>query len=203
MNRGSFPPPALPPGSSGALTNLSATPRRPACPSRASGWSSLTSPWGFPCCVRFPCAYAAATTPVQRLGVLFALLTQPCQPSPERVVESACTSSFSGLLGVHASRCAALASWLHQLVAPLYRRLQPFRHLHVCSGCFRLERLPGGAFTHWKSAAFPLAHTQSSPSLEVTAGRWADPFMTDCTCTERRKSLHFAAPPFEIPATTI
>jgi hypothetical protein len=34
---------------------------------------------------------------------------------------------------------------------PLYRRLQPFRHLHDCSGCFRLERLPGGACTHWKT----------------------------------------------------
>jgi ribosomal protein L37AE/L43A len=32
--------------------------------------------------------------------------------------------------------------------------LQTFRHLHACSGCFRLERLPGGACTHWKSAAF-------------------------------------------------
>src|SRR5260370_3396703 len=37
--------PALP-GSRGT-TNLSATPGRPACPSRASGWSSLTTPWGF------------------------------------------------------------------------------------------------------------------------------------------------------------
>src|SRR6202041_1170009 len=34
---------------------------------------------------------------------------------------------------------------------PLYRRLQPFRHLHDCSGCFRLERLPGGACTHWNA----------------------------------------------------
>ena len=25
-----------------------------------------------------------------------------------------------------------------------FRRLQLFRHLHSCSGCFRLERLPGG-----------------------------------------------------------
>ena len=53
-------------------TNLSATPGRPACPSRASGWSSLTTSWGFPCCVRFPCVHAAATTPVQQMGVLFA-----------------------------------------------------------------------------------------------------------------------------------
>src|SRR6476619_2275846 len=60
-------------------TNLSATPRRPACPSRASGWSSLTTPWGFPCCVRFPCVHAVATTPAQRLVVLFALL------SPSRI----------------------------------------------------------------------------------------------------------------------
>ncbi len=30
-------------------------------------------------------------------------------------------------------------------------RLQPFRHLHDCSGCFRLERSPGGTCTHWKA----------------------------------------------------
>jgi len=33
----------------------------------------------------------------------------------------------------------------------LIRRLQTFRHLHACSGCFRLERLPGGPCTHWKA----------------------------------------------------
>jgi hypothetical protein len=33
----------------------------------------------------------------------------------------------------------------------LHRRLQPFRYLHDCSGCFRLERLAGGACTHWKA----------------------------------------------------
>src|SRR5205823_14754290 len=32
---------------------------------------------GFPCCVRFPCVHAAASTPVQRLGVVLARLTQP------------------------------------------------------------------------------------------------------------------------------
>ena len=52
--------------------NLSDSPGRPACPSRASGWSSLTTPWGLPCCVRFPCVHAVATTPAQRLGVSFA-----------------------------------------------------------------------------------------------------------------------------------
>src|SRR5277367_5564938 len=45
--------------------------------------SDLTTLWGFPCCVRFPCVRAAASTPVQRLGVVFAHLTQPYQPSPK------------------------------------------------------------------------------------------------------------------------
>src|SRR5215211_6818469 len=69
-------------------TNLSVTPGRPACPSRASGWSSLATPRGFPCCVRFPCVHAAATTPAQRLGVF--LLPHPAVSAfPERVVGSA------------------------------------------------------------------------------------------------------------------
>ena len=53
----------------------------------------LTTLWGLPCCVRFPCVRAAATTPVQRLGVVLAHLTQPT--FPDNVVGSACTSSFS------------------------------------------------------------------------------------------------------------
>src|SRR5438094_5173227 len=85
-------------------TNLSATPRRPTCPSRASGWSSLTTPWGFPCCVRFPCVHAAANTPVQQLGVSFAHLTQLFQPSPIWQSGRPTHRPFRGLLSVH-SRC--------------------------------------------------------------------------------------------------
>jgi hypothetical protein len=33
----------------------------------------------------------------------------------------------------------------------LFLDYQPLRYLHDCSGCFRLERLPGGACTHWKA----------------------------------------------------
>src|ERR1700722_20180813 len=40
----------------------------------------------------------------------------------------------------------------------LHRRLQPFCYLHDCSGCFRLERLPGGACTHWKAPPCHGAH---------------------------------------------
>src|SRR6202521_5163184 len=79
-------------------TNLSATPERPACPSRASGWSSLTTLWGFPCCVRLPCVRAAATTPVQRLGVVFARLTQPYQPSTKPLSARPAHPPFRGLL---------------------------------------------------------------------------------------------------------
>src|SRR6202047_5420480 len=129
--------------------NLSATPGRPACPSRASGWSSLTTPWGFPCCVRFPCVHAVATTPAQRLGVLLRSFTQSCQPSPIWQSGRPVHCPFRGLLGVHSRyglhTRAATNSW------HAFRRLQLFRHLHSCSGCFRLEQLPGGAYTHWKA----------------------------------------------------
>jgi len=53
--------------------------------------------------------------------------------------------------------CAAFTRVAARTLAPspicdqLHRRLQPFRHLHDCSGCFRLERSPGGARTHWKA----------------------------------------------------
>ena len=46
----------------------------------------------------------------------------------------------------------------------LHRRLQPFRCLHSCSGCFRLERLPGGTFTHWKAPPYHGAHPQETLS---------------------------------------
>ena len=72
-------------------------PRRPACPSRASGWSSLTTQWGFPSCVRFPCVHAVATTPAQRLGVVFCSFIPAVSAFPERVVGSACALSFSGI----------------------------------------------------------------------------------------------------------
>ena len=53
--------------------------------------------------------------------------------------------------------CSAFTRVAARTLAPspicdlLHRRLQPFRHLHDCSGCFRLERSPGGACTHWKA----------------------------------------------------
>jgi hypothetical protein len=57
-------------------------PRRPACLSRASGRSSLTTSRGLPCRVRFPCVHAVATAPAQRLGLVTARQSQPYRPSP-------------------------------------------------------------------------------------------------------------------------
>src|SRR5271169_5930728 len=56
-----------------------------------------TTLWGFPCCVRFPCVHAVATTPAQRLGVLLRSLHPAVSVFPERVVGSACALSFSRL----------------------------------------------------------------------------------------------------------
>jgi hypothetical protein len=45
--------------------------RRPSAPSPSLAGVRLiflTTLWGLPCCVRFPCVHAVATTPAQRLG---------------------------------------------------------------------------------------------------------------------------------------
>ena len=79
--QGPFPPPALPgfPGTTG----LSATSLRPDHPSPESGWPSPATPRGFPCCARFPCVHAAATTPAQPLAVPPCSSVQRYQPSPK------------------------------------------------------------------------------------------------------------------------
>jgi hypothetical protein len=71
---------------------------------------------------------------------------------PDSAVGSACTSTFSRL----AWRSLALRpahSRGHQVVTAI-RRLQPFRYLHDCSDCFRLERSAGWALHPLESAAF-------------------------------------------------
>jgi hypothetical protein len=43
------------------------------------------------------------------------------------------------------------------------------RLLHDCSGCFRLERLPGGPRTHWKAPPFHGAHPTRTFSFYKSA----------------------------------
>ena len=70
---------------------------------------------------------------------------------PGRVTGSACTSTFSRLARRSLTlRPAHLRG--HQVVTAI-RRLQPFRYLHDCSDCFRLERIAGWALHPLESAA--------------------------------------------------
>ena len=74
--------------------------------------------------------------------------------------EARCLPRSCSRVGLHIDlfgACSAFTRVAARTLAPspicdqLHRRLQPFRHLHDCSGCFRLERSPGGALTHWKA----------------------------------------------------
>src|ERR1700758_4372564 len=49
------------------------------------------------------------------------------------------------------------------------RRLQTFRLLHACSGCFRLERSPGEPCTHWKAP--PCHGARGKPSFVPRSDR--------------------------------
>ncbi len=53
----------------------------------------------------------------------------------------------------------------------LYRRLQPFRHLHDCSGCFRLERSPGGTCTRTRHLRFKENHRHRSGYVDNSLPR--------------------------------
>src|SRR5580692_12334777 len=69
--------------------------------------------------------------------------------------------------------CAAFTRVAARTLAPSpicdqpHRRLQPFCYLHDCSGCFRLERLPGGALTHWKAPPCHGAHVKRTLRIEM------------------------------------
>src|SRR5262249_44638355 len=114
------------------------------------------------CCRHYP--GAATGIPLRSLAA------QSYQPSPVWQPGRPAHGPFRGLLGVH-SRYGLHTRAVTVFRDTLTRRLQPFRFLHSCSGCFRLERLPGGAFTHWKSAALsrrtPRADVRDSPEWTI------------------------------------
>ena len=64
--------------------------------------------------------------------------SQSYQPSPKGWSGRPVQRPFRGLLGVHS--CYGLHTRAATIFCgTLHRRLQPFRYLHNCSGCFRLE----------------------------------------------------------------
>jgi len=172
LNQGPFPPPALP--GFNDTTGLSVTPQRPDLPSRASGWSSPTTPRGFPCCVCRPCVHAVATTPAQRRAALLCSIRSVVSAFPDRVAGSACASSFSRF----AQRSLALRpahSRCHRILWHAYsRRLQRLRYLHHCSGSFRREHFAGWAFHPLEQHRLFTAHTLSChfPNRKV-AVQWS------------------------------
>jgi hypothetical protein len=84
-------------------------------------------------------------------------------------VRSPCAASVRAPTSTSISRSAAKAIISRRISASgafstsarkLIIRLQPFCHLHDCFGCFRLERLPGGACTHWNAPPCHGAHVK-------------------------------------------
>ena len=120
---------------------------------------ALITQWGFPCCVRFPCVHAAATTPVQRLGVVFARLTQPCQPSPVPRPDRPAHRPFRGLLSVH-SRCG-----LHTRTVTVCRDRYPKASDTSSPPCL-LRLLPAGA-----NRRVGLAPTGKAPPCHGARGK--------------------------------
>ena len=90
------------------------------------------------------CMHAVATTPTE-LQALFAR-SPVANGLPRKLGGSASTLNFSR----PAQRLLTFrpACSPSSLKNPLHQRLQPFRHLHSCSSCYRPERqLPGGIRT--------------------------------------------------------
>src|SRR5580700_5387452 len=67
------------------------------------------------------------------------------------------------------TRVAACTLARSPYVVTAIRRLQTLRYLHDCSGCFRLERLPGGPCTHWKAPPFHGARHLRTHALPAKA----------------------------------
>ena len=109
LNQGPFPPPALPgfPGTTG----LSATPQRPACPSRASGWSSSNHAMGLPVLRASPLCTCCRHYPGTAPGCISRSLRQTYQPSPQWRAGRPVQRPFRGLLSVH-SRYGLHTRWI-------------------------------------------------------------------------------------------
>ena len=116
--------------------------------------------WGFPCCVRFPCVHAAASTPVQRPGVILAHLTRPYQPSPIRRSGRPAHRPFRGLLGVH-SRCGLHIRAVTKS-SPLFEGFSHFVTSMTAPIASGGSESPGGACTHWKAPPCHGAHPKRS-----------------------------------------
>src|SRR5437660_10529075 len=67
------------------------------------------------------------------------------------------------------TRVTACTRALSPIRDTLTRGFSHFCYLHDCSGCFRLERLPGGTYTHWKAPPFHGAHPKRTSVRRLTS----------------------------------
>ena len=122
----------------------------------------LITPWGFPCCVRFPCVHAAATTPAQRLGASsthfpsrISLPRYGSRVGPRHDLFEAC-SAFTCV-----TACTLALS--PYFVTRLTKGFNYFVTSIVAPVASGWSILPGGLFTHWESAAF----SRRTPKTEI------------------------------------
>jgi hypothetical protein len=99
---------------------------------------------------------------VQRLGVVFARVTQPCQPSPIPLSGRPAHRPFRGLLSVY-SRCG-----LHTRTVTVYRDRYPKASDTSSPPCL-LRSLPAGAVAGWglhplEKRRLVTAHVDTRPS---------------------------------------
>jgi len=91
------------------------------------------------CCRHYP---GAAT------GCIVCSLPHPCQPSPYGSRVGPRIDLFEACPAFTRVTACTLALSPY-FVTRISRRLQLFRYLHSCSGCFRLEHLPGWRSVYW------------------------------------------------------
>ena len=148
LNSGPLPPPALPGFSS--TTGLSATLKAPG-PSLTG--VRLMIPHhvkGLPVLRALPVCTCSRYYPGTATGCLIRALFPSHISLPRNGGQvGLCNVLFEACSAFTHVRACTLA--LSPIRDTLHRRLQPLRYLHNCSGCFRLERLPGGTFTHRKA----------------------------------------------------
>src|SRR4051795_10762416 len=122
----------------------------------ASAICDSPASWGFPCCERFPCVHAAATTPVQRLDVVFAR-------SPSRIS----LPRKGHRVGLHIVLFEACSAFTRVAACTLARL--PVRSPHsegfshfvasmTAPAASGWSELPGGPCTHWKTSPLHGAH---------------------------------------------
>jgi hypothetical protein len=139
-------------------------------------------PSGLPVLRALPLCTCRRHYPGAATGCFICSLPQPVSAFPGMAAGSARASTFSRLV----QRSLALQPAHSQLppsCGSLHRRLQPFRCLHSCSGCFRLEHLAGWDLHPLGKRRLSTAHANSghlSRTLNfLPSGRWT-------STTERR-----------------